>query len=281
MNRLRPAARGTSARRRAAAVLAGGLLAGALAALAAAPAIADDGPAMQLSTDGIHFTQGQEPTVFPQLAGLVPGESRPGTVWVRNAGNRPAAFDLAVRSGAGSAVLTESLELLAGSPGHATVTVPLADPGQCHSVLHDWTLAPGATIRLDLALGLNLAATNETRREQSGVELVFLMQESGGGTAVTACPQPGEPAGGAGQRQPAATGVFAVAPPEASPTRPTASPARPAAGAPSGVGRQEGQALREELHSNVVGNDQRPAELLTAVGALFFFAALITRRRNP
>jgi len=272
MNRLRPAARSRFARRRAATVLAGGILAGALAALAAAPATADDGPAMQLSTDGINFTQGQEPTVFPRLAGLVPGESRSGTVWVRNAGSTPAAFDLAVRTGAGSTVLTQSLTLLAGSPGHTTVTVPLADPGQCHGVLHDWTLAPGATIRLDLALGLNLAATNETRREQSGVELVFLMQDAGGGAAVNACLQPGEPAAWAGQRQLAATGVFAAAPA-------AASPARPADGAPSGVGRQSGQARGEELHSNVVGNDQRPAELLTAFGALFFFGALITRRR--
>lgn len=238
----RPATHRKSARHRVAAVLAGGILAGALAALVAAPATADDGPAMLLSTDGVHFTSGQEPTVFPHLAGLVPGESRPGTVWVRNAGTQPAAFDLAVRSGAGSAVLTGSLELLAGSPGRATVTVPLSDPGQCTSVLQGWALAPGETMRLNLVLGMNVAASNATRHEQSGVELVFLMQESGAGTAIPACAAPG---------------------------------------GTSGVDHQAGQAPAQGMHSNVVGNDQRPAQLLTAVGALFFGVALVRRRRNP
>ncbi|WP_427016735.1 hypothetical protein ACQCSX_18730 [Pseudarthrobacter sp. P1] len=242
MNPVRPGRRTKVHLRQTAAVLAGGILTAVLAGLAATPAAADDGPAMQLSSDGIHFTSSQEPAVFPDLAGLVPGETRPGTVWVRNAGADPAAFDLAVRSGAGSAVLTNSLELLAGSPGHAAVTVPLAGPGQCRNVLQGWVLAAGETLRIDLALGLVLAATNATRRESAGVELIFLVQGLGGGAAVSACSTPSEP---------------------------------------SGVGHQGNLEMSRALQSNVVGNDQRPTQLLAFSGVLFLFVAIAKRRRNP
>lgn len=270
MNPTRTTAQRKAPGHRTATLLAGGILAAALAGLTAAPATADAGPAMQLSTDGIHFTSRQAPEVFPQMAGMVPGESRPGTIWVRNAGAEPAIFALAVRSTSGSAVLTDSLELLAGSRGHADVTAPLAAPGQCRSIFHGWTLRPGESLRLNLALGMDIAATNATRHESAGVQLIFLMQGHGGGTPVPACPAPGEPSAWTGLRQVVGASVATAG----------AQPAREAAARQPGVDHQAAEEPDRAMQSNVVGNDQRPAQLLAIASGLFLFTALAKRRRN-
>ncbi|MCQ9163343.1 hypothetical protein [Arthrobacter sp. STN4] len=275
MNPARSAARRKPRRVRAAAVVAGGLLAAAASGLAAGPASADGGPAMELSSDGIHFSSSREPVVFPNLSGMVPGDFRRGTVWVRNAGTAPAEISLAVTSARGNAVLTQALELAAGSHGGPAATVPLAAPGGCRSVFHGLALAPGQTARLELALGLDASATNATRRENAAFGLLFLMQEAGAGATIQACHAPDGTAARTTLPQLAGTSGTAV---EAG----TAPAAHEAAGAPSGVGHQEDPAPAPAPHSNVVGNDQRPGQLLLLAGGLFCAAALAKRRRrNP
>lgn len=273
MTPLGPAARQGGPRFRTAALLAGGVLAVSLAVLAAAPASAADGPEMLLSSDGVHFTRGQAPVIFPHLSGMVPGESRPGSVWVRNGGTEPAEIALAVQSVGGIAVLTESLDLVAGSRGHGSSTVPLPSPGSCRSVFQGWGLAPGETKRLDLALGMDASASNATRRETASVQLVFLMRGTGGPATVAACPAPGIPTDPHTARQAVPADIIAEGPA-------AGSAADPADGT-SGVEPQDVPSAGRAMHSNVEGNDQRPAQLLMFVGGLLLFAALRTRRRNP
>ncbi|RAN76526.1 hypothetical protein B5P43_23300 [Bacillus sp. SRB_336] len=272
MTPLGPAARQGGPRLRPAVLLAGAVLAAALAVLAAAPASAADGPEMLLSSDGVHFTRGQAPVIFPHLSGLVPGESRPGSVWVRNGGTEPAEIALAVQSVGGIAVLTESLDLVAGSRGHGSSTVPLPSPGNCRSVFQGWGLAPGETKRLDLALGMDASAGNATRREAASVQLVFLMRGTGGPATVAACPAPGIPTDPHTVRQPVSADITAEGP--------AAGSAADPAGGTYGVERQDVPSAERAMPSNVEGNDQRPAQLLMFVGGLPLFAALRTRRRH-
>ncbi|NVM94387.1 hypothetical protein [Arthrobacter wenxiniae] len=268
-----PAGRPGGPRHRVAVLPAGAVLAAALAVLVAAPASATDGPEMLLSSDGVHFTRGQAPVIFRSLSGMVPGESRPGSVWVRNGGTEPAEIALAVKSVGGIDVLTESLDLVAGSRGNGSATVPLPSPGSCRSVFQGWGLAPGETKRLDLALGMDASASNATRRDSASVQLVFLMRGTGGPATAAACPAPGAPADRNTVRQAVPAGIIAEDPAPG-------SAAHQAAAGTSGVEPQDGPSAERATHSNVEGNDQRPAQLLMFVAGLLLFAALRTRRRN-
>ena len=187
----------------------------ALGLLLAAPAIADDdsGNLLELSQDGVHFTSGQI-QLFNHSSGYVPGETRPGTVWIRNASRENTSFSLAVsNTNQGRASeLPRYLELSATTATHGSGTTTLPGPGLCTPVVEGWTLPAGEALQLDLNLTLLRQAPNATRNQQSSFDLLFLLQGIDGGEAVAPCADSGAlPATGASMsRAPLTTGPAAV-----------------------------------------------------------------------
>lgn len=166
----------------------------AVGMLLATPATADEGNGilLELSRDGVNFTSGTVSDIFALSSGMVPGESRRGTVWVRNASSDAARFSLAVdNTGTSlSPVLPDFLSLEAASLGSRASMGSLPGTGNCGLVIDGWALAGGNTLQLDMNLNLALAAPNATRNQESTFELVFLLQGISNGSAVSACATP-------------------------------------------------------------------------------------------
>ncbi|WP_218714012.1 hypothetical protein [Arthrobacter sp. BF1] len=144
---------------------------------------------LQLSSDGVNFVTNAAPTMFSSTKGYVPGESRRGTVWVRNASKQSAYLSLAVRN-AGSAttfVLPGHLRLQAQSPGHGPTAATLPSPGACAPVIEAWTLAAGAVLPLTLDLVMGLDSPNSTRNQALDFTLTVVLQEEGPGQRVDPC----------------------------------------------------------------------------------------------
>ncbi|MHA7269381.1 hypothetical protein [Arthrobacter sp. HLT1-20] len=153
---------------------------------------------LQLSRDGVHFATDAIPTLFRSTKGYVPGESRPGLVWVRNAGKESASFSLAVlntsnpdtgEGTAGPSVLPQHLRLQAQASGRGATANTLPTAGECTPVIDGWTLAAGEVLPLTLDLGLSRDAPNSTRNQGADFTLAFVLQESGGGQLAGACLQ--------------------------------------------------------------------------------------------
>lgn len=144
---------------------------------------------LQLSSDGVNFGTDAVPTMFRSTKGYVPGESRRGIIWVRNASNHSAYLSLAVRN-AGSAttfVLPGHLRLQAQSPGHSATAATLPSPGACAPVIDGWTVAGGAVLPLTLDLGLALDSPNTTRNQTADFTLTVVLQEQGPGQRLNSC----------------------------------------------------------------------------------------------
>lgn len=144
---------------------------------------------LQLSSDGVNFGTDAMPTMFRSTKGYVPGESRRGIIWVRNASNQSAYLSLAVRN-AGTATtsfLPAHLRLQAQSPGHGATAATLPSPGACTPVIDGWTVAGGAVLPLTLDLGLALDSPNTTRNQSADFTLTVVLQEQGPGQRVNSC----------------------------------------------------------------------------------------------
>lgn len=144
---------------------------------------------LQLSSDGVNFVTIAAPTMFSSTEGYVPGESRRGTVWVRNASKHSAYLSLAVRN-AGSAttfVLPGHLRLQAQSPGHGPTAATLPSPGVCAPIIEAWTLAAGAVLPLTLDLVMALDSPNSDRNQAVDFTLTVVLQEEGPGQRVNPC----------------------------------------------------------------------------------------------
>lgn len=143
---------------------------------------------LELSKDGIHFTAGSVKQLIKNVHGLVPGESREGSVWVRNASREPSqlSFGVANTDGLGSQLLPAYLQLKASAAAH-DFDVALPSPGSCASSEKSWGLAAGEALRVDLQLKLDSAAPNETRRQGASFDLIFVLQDLSPGTPVQPC----------------------------------------------------------------------------------------------
>ncbi|WP_104091137.1 hypothetical protein [Arthrobacter sp. GMC3] len=161
------------------------------AMLLAAPASANEetGTLLELSGDGVHYSTGLVAGILGDTSGFVPGESRHGTIWVRNASGGATVLSVGVGNTdrIDSAVLPAYLQLQAHSGHRSTNLGALPGPGACSPFVEDWALAPGETLRLDLGLTLVLQAPNATRNQKSNFDLVFLLQGDDGGQTVNAC----------------------------------------------------------------------------------------------
>ena len=159
--------------------------------LMASPASADDpdGIFLELSRDGVHYAAGEVRDIFGSTNGYVPGESRPGTIWVRNASNENAHFSVAVANTdrGGEPVLPAYLEFSAATATTSSSAITLPSPGHCTPVLDGWALAAGESIRLNLNLNLALDAPNDTRNQASSFDVVFLLQGINAGQLVSPC----------------------------------------------------------------------------------------------
>jgi hypothetical protein len=144
---------------------------------------------LQLSRDGVNFATGAMPTMFRSTKGYVPGESRRGLIWVRNASTQTAHLSLAVRNTgtARTSVLPGQLHLRAQSPDHSGTTVTFPAAGGCTPVVDGWTLAAGAVLPLTMDLGLALETPNATRKQTADFTLTFVLQEQGPGQLVDSC----------------------------------------------------------------------------------------------
>ncbi|MFC8302276.1 hypothetical protein ACFUCV_01165 [Specibacter sp. NPDC057265] len=163
----------------------------ALAMLLAPPALAADGQkiALELSHDGVNYSPGTVQDIFANTGGYVPGESRTGTIWVRNASADAAQFSLGIvnpDTAFGSALPAYlNLHVSSGRGSANASAFPAA--GACEPVLQGWTMAGGEALQLELDMGLALQAPNATRNQASTFGLVFVLQGIGGGTHISPC----------------------------------------------------------------------------------------------
>lgn len=173
--------------RRAAAILATASLVGMLTVTPAWSEEKQD-TLLELSKDGIHFTTGSVKQLIKNVHGLVPGESREGSVWVRNASRDPSqlSFGVANVDDLGSQLLPEYLQLKANAATQE-IDMALPIPGSCASPEKSWELASGEALRVDLQLKLDSAAPNETRRQGAAFDLIFVLQDISTGTPVQPC----------------------------------------------------------------------------------------------
>ena len=122
----------------------------AMGTLLAGPASAAENKndLLQLSRDGVNFATDAVPTMFRSTKGYVPGESRRGIIWVRNASNHTAHLTLAVRNAgtATTSVLPGQLRLQARAPGRDAAAAILPSAGACAPVIDGWTLAAGEAL---------------------------------------------------------------------------------------------------------------------------------------
>lgn len=262
----------------------------ALGMLLAAPAAADDsdGVFLQLSRDGVHFSPGEVHDIFAGSHGYVPGESRPGTVWIRNASRDSAQLSLAVDNMDQAVVskLPEYLELGAAAGTRSARARALPGHGRCNPVFENWTLSGGQALRMSLDLNLSVDAPNSTRRQTSTFDLVFLLQATTGGRAVSPCAHGASvPAtGSSAVRTPvhigpaqipdmAADGGVTWIMDDAGTDVPAVHPPRAAPG--------HGEPLTAELQGNVAAINFSPWPWLLALSAgAYMVLWLRSRRRN-
>lgn len=149
----------------------------------------DSAPLLELSRDGVHYAPERLVAVFGSTAGYVPGESRSGVVWVRNASSRTSHFSLAVaNTGPGSdSAMAGYLQLGAASPQwSATAGIP-SRAGACTALVDGWKLAGGDSLRIELDLAFDVTAPNSTRHQESHADVLFLLQDLEGGRSVSPC----------------------------------------------------------------------------------------------
>ncbi|MFQ4150491.1 hypothetical protein AAGW05_17700 [Arthrobacter sp. LAPM80] len=157
----------------------------------AAPAVAADGKEtlLELSRDGVSYAPGTLQNVLDDSHGYIPGESRNGRLWVRNASKNAAYMSLAVvsKKQGSSATLPEYLSLEVATAKRRAAAKTLPGPGHCTTVFEKWTLSAGESLPLVLNLALALQAPNSTRNQNSTFDLVFVLQGIDGGRPVSGC----------------------------------------------------------------------------------------------
>lgn len=251
----------------------------ALGLLLATPAVAADetGELLELSEDGVHFTSGQV-RVFKDTGGYVPGETRPGTVWIRNASSEDTRFSLAVVNTSPGLVseLPRYLELRAGTATQGEGVTVLPGPGLCAPVGEERTLPAGGALQLDLNLTLLRQAPNSTRDQQSSFDLIFLLQGGEAGSGVQLCADSSVLAGTDASmgRAPLMTGPASVVLAEGDAT------ALAAAEPPQQAGPGSHEPWTGLPQSNVVAIIRSPWPWLFALSAGAYMAMSFWRRRR-
>lgn len=239
------------------------------------PAVAADGSEqiLELSSDGIHYAPEGLSTVLSQGGGLVPGESRSDTVWVRNASTQVADFSFAVVntaavSGSG---LADHLQLGASAPFWSVSASVPPSFGVCTTMIENRTLSAGESVPIDLALKFSSVAPNSTRNQKSSFDMVFLLQDSDGGVPVSPCAPLS-----AAQSRDTSTGRITVNSGTASHVTTAALPAGPVEQVDPAA-PWPADALPQ---SNVVATGRSPWSWLVLLSAGTFVGILLRRRKS-
>lgn len=149
----------------------------------------DSDTLLELGRDGVHYASEPLLTVFESGRGYVPGESRSGIVWVRNASSQSAQLSLGVaNAGSGpESAMAGYLQLGAASPQWSTTAGIPSGAGHCTTMIEERNLAAGESLRIELDLAFDIKAPNSTRQQESHVDVVFLLQDYDGGRPVSPC----------------------------------------------------------------------------------------------
>ena len=241
-----------------------------LTVLVATPAVAenDHSTLLELSRDGVTYVPSRLHQVFESAPGFVPGESRQGRVWVRNASREDAYLSLAVvnTDSTHSEELPEHLSLQAATPQRSAIALSLPGSGECSQVIQKWTLKSGEAIPLTLDLSLDVQAPNSSKKQAATFNLMFVLQGIGGGRTASAC-----------------SAVSTTDTVEAVSDRSIG--VAPLGGA-APLDLQDAQRVdewseAELLHSNVVANSRSPWPwLVTLSGAAYMLISLRRRRKT-
>lgn len=157
-----------------------------------APAVAATGPAplerLLVSDDGARFVADGSVALFSRTGRFVPGDSTASTLWVRNASGEPARAALrldAVSIRAADRAFAQSLHLRVGD-------AVLPTGGQWVSEV----IAPGETVRVEVALHMDQTAGNDARLAEAVVTPVVLLSEALPGATAAAPGYPSTPSDG-------------------------------------------------------------------------------------
>lgn len=145
------------------AITIGGLLA------VAPPAFAADGD-LQVSTDGITYSNGSELPAFPPERRFVPGDAETSSVWVRNAGATPALLRIdLVDPSSDDPDFAAHVDIAATPAGSAVDAISFAAGvagGSCTVLSGDRVMAPGEAVRVDVVASGSIAFVAGRRRRR-------------------------------------------------------------------------------------------------------------------
>lgn len=263
--------------RPAASLLLGALLVGTATlgsvgmAWSASAASVSDG--LEVSLDGIAYTQTPVLPLFDGSATLIPGESISAGLWVRNTTDRPVLLRLSgIDASASSEEFADALSLTAVVAGDdAAGSASFTRIGSCLALLPDRALAAGEEARIDVTLAFAQVGAVEAQGATADVSLrASLRDASAPPSSRRDCPAgttvPVLPSGPADEADPSG---FAEAA-EASP----AGPAR--TGSAAGSAASEGpDAVTGEVDAPVTALSAPafPERAMGRASALGFFGA--------
>lgn len=152
-----------------------------------AQAVNDSTPILELSPDGIHYGPDQLANIFAPGPGLVPGESRSATVWVRNSSKQARRLSLAMTATGRDSTLAGHLRLTAAASGWDTASAIPPAAGQCATLMEGWEVAGGGSLPITFSLGLDIGAPNSVRRQEGDFEMIFLLQDIDAARPLAPC----------------------------------------------------------------------------------------------
>ncbi|AUZ35678.1 hypothetical protein C3B78_15305 [Arthrobacter sp. PGP41] len=164
----------------------GATAAAAVLGMSPSPAQAAE-PELLLSADGVTYSRSLARPIFGEITGFVPGSSSSADVWVYNGTNRTAFLSIAALGHEPGAALTADLGLAIRSNLGSTARMALGGSGSCSDLAAGWALEPAESVRLTFKLDLARDSSNATRRQSSGFDVRFMLEDQDGATRGGAC----------------------------------------------------------------------------------------------
>ena len=170
-------------------LLAGG--AGILAGPSTPAAVAaPQPPEILLGTDGVHYSTSLDADLFDGLGPLIPGQSQPVTLWVKN----PTTSAAEIRLSATDVVVpwpdfaTNVTLSAATSTGYTAPARALADLAGCEVIVGPQQLAAGESVALTLTFTLGDVADQVAQNAGASLNLRVSMRDAAAGAfPASAC----------------------------------------------------------------------------------------------
>lgn len=120
-----------------------------------------------LSTDGTHFSRVLQHGLFSEADRIVPGSTRPVTLYIKNTSGRSTIMALqATHITVTSTDLAQALTVTASASNAAPKSANLGSPGSCLPLLTNVALAAGATIPVALGLSMSEEVAGATAQSE-------------------------------------------------------------------------------------------------------------------